>query len=251
MTRTLLVALSHPDDELACAGAIAAQVAAGDRVVLLWMTRGEMTEAFGRLPSAEVARRRTVQGAEAARILGAEHRFLDFPDTAVRGSPEEAREVARVVAEVRPDGLLTWGDGWVRGVRHPDHQACGRVARDAILLARIAKVVEPLAPHRAFCPVFTMRDAHSALPAVAVDVTPHLGAIKRLGAFYHEQIGFGREDWLDRRLAETGRAFGLERAEVFDAWETRPGVVGALLPADPGDYGQHPGRSAGGGEVTI
>ncbi|MSR35874.1 MAG: hypothetical protein EXR95_04400 [Gemmatimonadetes bacterium] len=55
---TLLVVLSHPDDELGCAGAIAAQVARADRVVLLWLTRGEMTEAFGPIPTEEVARRR-------------------------------------------------------------------------------------------------------------------------------------------------------------------------------------------------
>src|SRR5204862_7224763 len=88
---TLLVVLAHPDDELLCAGTMCAQAARGDRVVLAWLTRGEMTEAFGRLPLDEVARRREEQGAEAARILGVEHRFLDLPDTALRGSPEEAR----------------------------------------------------------------------------------------------------------------------------------------------------------------
>lgn len=237
---TLLVVLSHPDDELGCAGAIAAQVARGDRVVLLWLTRGEMTEAFGPLPTEEVARRRERQGGDAARLLGAEPRFLTLPDTGVRATPEEARAVARVIAEVRPDGVLTWGDAWVRGQRHPDHQATGRVARDAITLARLVKVVEPFAPHRGACPVFTLRDVHSTLPAVAVDVTPHLDRIGALAAFYHQGIGFGDPAWLEERLRAAGRPFGLERAEVFDAWETRPGVVSALLPANPGEYGQHP-----------
>ena len=246
MPLTLAVVMAHPDDEVGCAGAMLAQRARGDRVVLVWLTRGEMTEAFGKLPTDEVARRRDEQGAEAARILGVEHRFLDLPDTRLRGSPEEAAQVARVLAEIRPDGLLTWGDGWVRGVRHPDHQTCGRIARDAITLTRIAKVVEPGTPHRAFCPVFTMRDVHSSLPAVAVDVSRHLEGIRALGAFYHAGIGFGEAAWLERRLRDAGRPFGLTHAEVFDAWETRPGVVEALLPADPGDYGMHPGRPVGG-----
>lgn len=240
MRRTLLVVLSHPDDELGCAGTIAAQVARGDRVVLAWLTRGEMTDAFGPLPSDEVARRRGEQGAEAARLLGAEHRFLDFPDTALRASLEEARAVARLIAEVRPDGLLTWGDAWVRGLRHPDHQATGKVSRDAVTLARMARAVEPLAPHRGFCPVFTFRDVHSALPAVAVDVAPHLERVRALGAFYRERIGFGDAEWIERRLRDAGAPFGLAAAEVFDAWESRPGSVETLLPADPGDYGQHP-----------
>lgn len=244
MRRTLLVVLAHPDDELSCAGTMLAQAARGDRVVLVWLTRGEMTGAFGPLPVEAVARRREEQGAEAARLLGVEHRFLDLPDTGLRGSPEEAARVARLIAEVRPDGMLTWGDGWVRGTRHPDHQASGKVARDAITLARIARAVEPLSAHRAFCPVFTLRDAHSALPAVAVDVSAHVERIRALGAFYHAGIGFGEAAWLEHRLRDAGRPFGLAHAEVFDAWETRPGTVGALLPADPGDYGMHPGREA-------
>lgn len=240
MRRTLLAVLSHPDDELACAGALAAQVARGDRVVLVWLTRGEMTRAFGDLPPAEVARRREEQGTHAARLLGVEHRFLDWPDTRLHAGPDEAAAVAKLVADVRPDGLLTWGDAWVRGMRHPDHQATGRIARDAVTLARVGPVVAPLEPHRAFCPVFTLRDAHSWLPAVAVDVDPHVAVIRSLGAFYHERVGFGEAAWLERRLVDAGRPFGLGRAEVFDAWESVPGAVPALLPADPADYGAHP-----------
>ncbi len=237
--------LSHPDDELGAAGAMAAQRARGDRVVLLWLTRGEMTQAFGALPADQVAARREEQGAEAARILDVEHRFLDFEDTRVSAGPDAARAVARVLADVRPDGLLTWGDGWVRGVRHPDHQATGTIARDAVTLARIAKVVEPLEPHRAWCPVFTLRDVHSRLPEVAVDVTAHLDTVRRLASFYHQGIGFGDEDWLRRRLRDAGAPWGVEAAETFDAWESHPGLVPALLPADPGGLNLHPDRDEG------
>lgn len=245
--QTLLVVLAHPDDELGAAGTIAAQRARGDRVVLLWLTRGEMTEAFGPLERGEVAKRREEQAAEAARILDVEHRFLDFEDTRIEAGPEAARKVARVVAEVRPDGVLTWGDAWVRGPRHPDHQACGRMARDAITLARIAKVVAPLPPHRAFCPVFTLRDAHSHLPELAVDVSRHLDTVHRLAAFYHEAIGFGDEAWLRQRLRQAGASWDVEAAELFDAWESGPGLADALLPADPGAFNRHPAREDGGG----
>ena len=49
--RTLLVGLAHPDDEVGAAGTILAQKARGDRVVVVWLTRGEMTEAFGAIPT--------------------------------------------------------------------------------------------------------------------------------------------------------------------------------------------------------
>lgn len=244
--RTLLVVLAHPDDELSAAGTMAAQRARGDRVVLVWLSRGEMTQAFGPLAPDEVAARREAQGAEAARILDVEHRFLDFADTRIEATPDAARRVARVLARERPDGILTWGDSWLRGPRHPDHQACGVIVRDAITLARIAKVVEPLEPHRAFCPVFTFRGIHSRLPEVGVDVTPHLETIHRLAAFYHDAIGFGDEDWLRRRLRDAGTAWGVEAAETFDAWESRPGLTAALLPADPGGLNLHPDRDGEG-----
>lgn len=242
MTRTLLVALAHPDDEVGAVGTILSQLERGDRVFLLWLTRGEMTQAFGSLDPEEVAARREALGAEAAARLGVEHRFLDFPDTRVEASPASATAVARVLAEVRPDGILTWGRAWVRGVRHPDHQACGKIVRDAITLARIARAVEPLEPHRAWCPVFTFRDVHSSLPPVAVDVEAHVDAIHDLAAFYREAVGFGDPEWLERRLVRAGSPYGLAHAEVFDAWESEGGVRPALLPADPGDLNLHPTR---------
>jgi LmbE family N-acetylglucosaminyl deacetylase len=240
--KTLLVALAHPDDELGAAGTILAQRARGDRVVILWLTRGEMTEAFGPLPRDEVAQRRVEQGQRAGEILDAETRFLDFPDTRLVATPDAAARVAGVIAEVKPDAILTWGDAWVRGMRHPDHQACGMIVRDAIVVARIAKVVAPQPPHREFVPIFTLRDVHSQLPAVAVDVEPHLDGLRELARFYFQGIGFGDPDWIEQRLAAAGAPWGLEYAEVFDSWDTEPGRVSSLLPAPAAIGGTHPDR---------
>jgi LmbE family N-acetylglucosaminyl deacetylase len=237
--RTLLVGLAHPDDEVGAAGTILAQKARGDRVVVVWLTRGEMTEAFGALPTEEVAARREEHGRRAGEILGVETRFLDMPDCGLVADPESGKRVARLLAEIKPDGLLTWGDSWGRGMRHPDHQASGRIFRDAITLARIAKVVAPATPHRAYVPVFTYRGAHSTLPAVAVDVEPYVDTIHELARFYREHIGFGDQAWLERRLRTVGAQHGLRYAEVYDAWETNPGVVPHLLPAEPSE-GDHP-----------
>ncbi len=227
--RTLLVGLSHPDDEVGCAGTVAAHVARGDRVVLLWLTRGSMTEALGPLPGPEVARLREEHGREVAAILGCEARFLDFEDTWVEATPASAHRVAPVLAELRPDALITWGDQWRRGPRHPDHQATGRILRDAITLARIAKAVAPLPPHRAPVPVFTLRGEHSTLPLAAVDVTEVVDRIKAVGACYRARVGWPREAWLEQRLAECGRRWGVAAAEEFDAWETPPGLYRTLI----------------------
>src|SRR5690606_4477970 len=99
----LLVALSHPDDEVGCAGTIAAHAARGDRVVMLFLTRGEMTESLGDLPPQEIGNRRASHAREAAEIVGAEEvRLLDFADTRVHYTPDAAYRVAREIADVRP-----------------------------------------------------------------------------------------------------------------------------------------------------
>ncbi|HKP76736.1 MAG TPA: PIG-L deacetylase family protein, partial [Longimicrobiaceae bacterium] len=229
--QTLLVGLAHPDDEVGAAGTICAQVARGDRVVVVWLTRGEMTEAFGPVSMDEVSRLREEHGRMAGELLGCETRFLDFRDTGVEATPESARRVARLIAEVKPDGILTWGDAWGRGMRHPDHQATGKIFRDAVTLARLAKVVAPAAPHREPAPVFTYRGAYSHLPAAVVDVEPWVDRIHALAGFYYERIGFGNADWVERRLRAAAEPHGLRYAEVFDAWETPGGHFATLLPA--------------------
>jgi LmbE family N-acetylglucosaminyl deacetylase len=243
MQRTLLAILAHPDDELLIAGSLLAQRKRGDRVVILYLTRGEATGAFGsKLSVAEVAHRRVSLAAGAAAILDVEHRFLDLPDCGVRATPDHARSVAKVLAELRPDGLVTWGDAWVKGMRHPDHQATGKIARDSVTLARIASVVGPTTPHRGFCPVFTIRGAHSTLPTVSVEVEPHVDGILELADFYHRALGFGDRDWLLGRLQRAGAAAEQTFAEAFDAWESREGVVPALLPAVEAASVAHPTR---------
>jgi LmbE family N-acetylglucosaminyl deacetylase len=231
--KTLLVALSHPDDEMACAGTMAVHVARGHRVVLLFLTCGEMTEALGPLSATEVAAIRRAHAQEAARLLGAELRLLDFPDTRIEVTAEASYRLAREVAAIRPDAVITWGDAWRRGPRHPDHQATGQLVRNAITLARIARVVAPLPPHRLPAPVFTLREPHSQLPAAAVAVGEHYQLLMKLAAFYRTSIGWPGEQWVEARIRAGGRAWGVDAAEVFDAWESDGGLRDTLFGAKP------------------
>jgi LmbE family N-acetylglucosaminyl deacetylase len=227
--RTLLAALAHPDDEIGCAGTLALHAALGHRVVLLFLTRGEMTEALGPLDAASVAARRTEHAAAAARILGAEVRLLDFPDTRVEVSAEAMHRLARELAVLQPHAVITWGDAWRRGPRHPDHQATGELVRGAITLARIARVVAPITPHRALAPVFTIRETHSQLPAAAIDISAHRDTLFELARFYRERVGWPAQDWLEERIGSAGAKWGCAAAEQFDAWESAPGLRPTLF----------------------
>jgi N-acetylglucosamine malate deacetylase 1 len=232
---TLLVILSHPDDEVGCTGTIAAHRARGDRVVLLFLTRGEMTEALGPLTAEEVATRRVEHATEVARMLDIEVRFLEFQDTRVEVSAAAGYTVAAEVARVRPDAIVTGGEAWTRGMRHPDHMATGQIVRNAITLARIARVVAPEPPHRGMAPLFTLRDVHATLPEAAVDVTDQLDTIRGVAAFYRERVGWPNAAWLEDRLKSAGEAWEVGAAELFDAWESGGGLYASL--SDPPQRG--------------
>lgn len=197
--------------------------------MLVFLTHGEMTESLGPLTAEQVAEQRRVHAHDAGRILGCEIRFLDYQDTRVQSTPDVHWDVAKLVAEIKPDAVLTWGDAWIRGMRHPDHQATGDITRSAITLSRIARVVAPHAPHRNAAPVFTIRDRNSALPAVAIDVSAHVDKALELGAHYRERVGWPPEAWHRDRLRQRGAEWGVAAAEHFDAYESQGGLYRTLF----------------------
>jgi len=154
---------AHPDDvELACGGTLARLVDAGLRVGICHLTRGEAGT------RGDAATRR--QEAEAAaRVLGVhELRFLDCGDAGLRtGAPEEDALID-VFRELRPRLVLAHG----APDRHPDHERAGRLARDALFYARLAKRAagRGLPAHRGA--VLWRFQIHEAAPAptVVVDV---------------------------------------------------------------------------------
>lgn len=151
---TILGVWAHPDDETyLCGGLMARAAAAGDRVVCITATRGENgSPDEDRWPSgAALAAVRTGEMEAALTVLGVtEHHWLDYPDggCADVDQDEAVRRVAAVMADVRPDTVLTFGPDGMTG--HPDHQAAcrwataafGQVAPPAALLGYATKTPE-------------------------------------------------------------------------------------------------------------
>jgi LmbE family N-acetylglucosaminyl deacetylase len=116
---------AHPDDETYLAGGVmAAAVANGQRVVCVCATAGEHgTDDPATWPPERLGRVRRWEAAAAMAVLGVtDHRWLDLPDGGLADLPPSGPvdRLAAILAEVRPDTILTFGpDG---ATFHPDHQ---------------------------------------------------------------------------------------------------------------------------------
>ena len=145
--KKLLAIFAHPDDESFCAGgALAMLAAAGTRVYLLCLTRGEagsvdaaLLEAAG---AASVSELRTSELERACQVLGLEpplwlafhdsgfHRPSAFPQRLVDADPISLSTlIANVIGTLEPDALMTFDPHGFYG--HPDHIATHRAALQA------------------------------------------------------------------------------------------------------------------------
>jgi len=157
---------AHPDDaELVMGGTIARAAAKGRRVAMVDLTRGESG-------SRGTPEGRALEAAEAARILGAQHReSLSLPDAGLQVLPEQKDVVVEALRRLRPRVVLL--QHWLQ--RHPDHAAASRIVYDSCFLAALRNYRPDLgAPFRPLKLVYaaTMTEANDIKPSFVVDVTP-------------------------------------------------------------------------------
>jgi N-acetyl-1-D-myo-inositol-2-amino-2-deoxy-alpha-D-glucopyranoside deacetylase len=158
--RRMLLVHAHPDDESIGTGATMAKYAAeGAAVTLVTCTLGELGEvippALAHLAwdaGGGLGRHRIAELAAACKALGVtDHRFLGgagrWRDSGMMGTPsndwpnsfwqadldEAARALLGVIADVRPQVLVTYDDNGFYG--HPDHIQAHRVAWRAFEMA--------------------------------------------------------------------------------------------------------------------
>ena len=132
---TVLGVWAHPDDDIyLSAGLMAVAAQTGSRVVDVTATRGEggsMDEE--RWPSSSMADVRTAELLRSLEILGVrEHRFLDGLRDVDMSTPLDeagAGQVRDLMAEIRPDTVLTFGPDGMTG--HAGHRSVSRWASAA------------------------------------------------------------------------------------------------------------------------
>ena len=174
----MLAVYAHPDDETYLAGALMAQAReAGDRVVCVTATRGELGSPDEERwpPGDPLARVRTSELEACLAELGVvEHHWLDYPDGGCHevDDAEATDRVRALIAEVQPDTILGFGPDGTTG--HLDHKATSRWTLAAALAEGVAERVhwstQTPAWHERFGPV--LRAAGAYMDDVEVPPTP-------------------------------------------------------------------------------
>jgi LmbE family N-acetylglucosaminyl deacetylase len=192
----LLAVFAHPDDEtFRCGGTLARLARRGVRVHLLTATRGE-SGSPGDPPlclpeELPAVRERELRCACAA--LGIEPpRILDYPDGHLsEADPEEIiAQVLGVVAEVRPQVMLTFGPDGLSG--HPDHVAIGQCAAEAFRRAEAIDALYTVAVPRSLAERLGMTQVR-AVPDEQITLTVNVALAweQKLAAIHchHTQLG--------------------------------------------------------------
>ncbi len=166
MKLDILVFAVHPDDaELGCSGTILKHIAAGKKVGIVDLTRGE-------LGTRGTAESRDQESADSARILGLHVREnLGMRDGFFRNDEEHQLQIIQMIRKYTPEIVLSNA----LHDRHPDHGRAGDLVYDALFLSGLAKVktqIEGVAQN-AFRPRLLLQYIQDRYinPDILVDVT--------------------------------------------------------------------------------
>ncbi len=223
MKLDILVFAVHPDDaELGCSGTILRHIAAGKKVGVVDLTRGEL----GTRGTAET---RDEEAAESAKVLGLHVREnLGFRDGFFQNDEAHQLEIVKMLRKYQPEIVLSNA----LHDRHPDHGRAGDLVNDACFLAGLPKITtvldnETQSAHRPRLILQYIQDRYIT-PDVIIDITPFIdGKIKSIKAFrtqfYNPDVE-GQETYISSpeffesvigRAREFGKSIGATYGEGF------------------------------------
>ncbi len=225
MKLDILAVGAHPDDvELSCAATIAKEVAAGKKVGILDLTRGEL----GTRGSAEI---RDHEAAAAAEILGVSVREnLAFADGFFTNDKAHQLEIIKIIRKYKPDVVLCNA----LDDRHIDHPKGGRLTADACFLSGLRKLETVLdgVKQEAWRPKHVLHYIQwkNLEPDIVVDVTGYMdtkvAAVKAYKSQFFDpdsnepESPITSKNFLDSvfyRANDLGRLIGVESAEGYQS----------------------------------
>jgi len=224
--QTVVVITPHPDDaEASCGGLIANSVAAGDTVIILTMTGGEL--GIGGKTQTEARTIRRAEAKKAAAFLGASAQFFGGIDGSLAVDSTNTSKLTELLLSIHPDIVTA---PWPLDV-HSDHQAAGllawRVYLDKHFTFDLYFYETSNSPHTKSFQFF---------PTNYVDITD---VIKKKQEALFQQKSQGPGDWwgmyeqmaiVNGYAADVTYAEAYIKARTFSGMGGRPGVTGKTLP---------------------
>lgn len=187
----VLVFGPHPDDiELGLGGTIARHAAQGHRVVLVDLTRAELS-------TNGTPEEREREAAAAARVLGAAAREnLGWPDGGLSSSPDLIRSAVDAIRRHRPRTVAIphWQD------RHPDHVAASEVLTIAVFRSGLRRFVTDLEAWRPEWTCYYFINGF-AEPSFIIDVSAHYEQKRAALACYRSQFEAPSQSADDHRVS--------------------------------------------------
>ncbi|HET7697529.1 MAG TPA: PIG-L family deacetylase [Vicinamibacterales bacterium] len=250
---------AHPDDnELRLAGTAAKWAALGHHVKFVSVTNGDI--GHWREAGGPLARRRTQEVQQAAKLLGITTQVLDLHDGELEPTLENRRTITRLIRDWKADIVL----GHRPEDYHPDHRAVGVLVRDASYMVTVPFFC-PDTPHLERNPVFLSYEDRFTQPAplradivVAIDdvVEKKLAAVEAMPSQFYEgganggpalvpddEPGKARRktevrEGFKRRFAGTAQRFRDKLRELYGA---KPGDAVQYAEAfEISEYGRRP-----------
>jgi LmbE family N-acetylglucosaminyl deacetylase len=213
---TIIVMAPHPDDaEASCGGLVANAIAAGDTVIVLTMTGGELG-IWGKSPE-EARAIRTAEARDAAALLGARAVFFGGIDGSLTADSAMAARLKQILLSVHPTIVLA---PWPLDV-HPDHQATGmlawRIFHDQSMSFELFFYETSNSPHT---------KSFQFEPTDYVDITKVLK--KKQAALYRQASQHPEEWWgmYENMAVVNGYAADVPYAEAYVRARTSSGMGG-------------------------
>ena len=224
MAVDVLAVCAHPDDaELGCAGLLLRCKAAGARVGVVDLTRGE-------LGSRGNAALRNEERASASAILGLDVRFdLDLPDGFVERTIEFRTRLVEVIRSEQPRMLV--GPYWED--HHPDHVNTSLLMKDAWWFAGVAKHPGGPTAHRPEAMLFQL-SRYVARPSLIVDISEQFATKARAVTCYASQLHRPASAEAPPASDSEPETY-LSRSDFLAAWEGRHRYYGRMIGAEFGE----------------
>ena len=210
----ILVIAPHPDDEsFGCGGTIRLHTQRGDRVVIVFLTSGEL--GLKKLAKAEAWRIREAEATRACEMLdtSAIH-FLHQPDWGLGDAVSVAADALRPIAQAeQPQSIfLPHPQEW-----HPDHQACLPVVQQTYATVSAATARPSLWGYEVWTPMSHHEDVRDITPVMSTKLAAVRCYASQLAGYKYDHAIRGLNRYRGALAAQT------RYAEVFCELLCEPG----------------------------